>query len=235
MPSPNAARGMKRPHGIEIEETRNATRDAFSDDAFLDSLTVALDDRHFRLLNVRERAESARFHYPTERAQTPPMGSTSRPAPTTPERLPSKAPLNNPLCVPPNEEASFRAFVVKAQAWMKNAGIQGELTPEAAMKAWLAAAEAARQKAVLEGGRVEDHSHLQRFWSADGHQASGLASCDSTAAGPQASGLASRDLTAGAPLASGLASCEITAAPPPQASGLATCELTAGGVTGPAA
>ena len=72
----NAPRGIKRPHGIAVEDTRNATRDAFSDDAFLDSLTHALDDRHVRLHVERERGQTSRFHDPTERAQTPPLGAT---------------------------------------------------------------------------------------------------------------------------------------------------------------
>jgi len=231
----SAPKGIKRPHGIAVEDMRNATSDAFSDDAFLNSLTVALDDRYVRLLHVeRERGQTSRFHYATERAQTPPLGATSRPAPTTPERLPSKAGKNDPLRVPPNEEASFRAFVVKAQAWMKNAGIEGELTPEAAMKAWLAAAEAARQRVAAEGGKVEDHAHLRRFWSADDPPKSGLASCElaaggPAAGGPQASEPASCELTAGAPPpASAMASFDLSAAAPAplQASERATCELT---------
>ena len=228
----NAARGIKRPHGVAVEDMRNATSDAFSDGAFLDSLTVALDDRHLRLHVEREREQTSRFHCATERAQTPPLGATSRPAPTTPERLPSKAVKNDPLRVPPNEEASFRAFVVKAQAWMKNAGIEGELTPEAAMKAWLAAAEAARQRVAAEGGRVEDHSHLRRFWSADGPPKSGLASSELATEGPQASGPASCELTAeDPPQASKMASFDLSAGgAPPQASERATCELTAGGL-----
>ena len=209
----SASRGIKRPHGVAVEDMRNATSDAFSDGAFLDSLTVALDDRHLRLHVERERGQTSRFHYATERAQTPPLGATSRPTPTTPERLPSKAVKNDPLRLPPNEEASFRAFVVKAQAWMKNAGIEGELTPEAAMKAWLAAAEAAKQRVAAEGGRIEDHAHLRRFWSADGP--------------PKTSGLASCELAAGGPQASGPVSCELAAAPPPQSSAMASFDLSA--------
>ena len=162
-----ARAGVKRPHGVAAGDMRHATSNAFSDEAFLDVLTAALDERERRLVET-ERRQAARFHYaPPERAQTPPLGSTSRPAPTTPERLPSKALKDLPSGVLPHEEASFRAFVEKAQAWMKTKGIEGELTPEAAMKAWLAAAEAARQRVAAEGGRVEDHPHLRRFWSAD--------------------------------------------------------------------
>ena len=150
------------------------------------------------------------------------MGASSRPAPTTPERLPSKAQLDVSMRVPPNEEASFRAFVVKAQAWMRNAGIQGELTPEAAMKAWLAAAEAARQRVAAGGGRVEDHSHLKRFWSADGSQASGLLpSCKSTAGGPSSedgsppAGGGEAGSQDGSPLAGGGAASSQDASPLP--------------------
>ena len=219
-----ARAGVKRPHGVAAGDMRHATSNAFSDEAFLDVLTAALDERERRLVET-ERRQAARFHYaPPERAQTPPLGSTSRPAPTTPERLPSKALKDLPSGVLPHEEASFRAFVEKAQAWMETNGIEGELTPEAAMKAWLAAAEAARQRVAAEGGRVEDHPHLRRFWSAD-HRAKEASSKSAAGGGTQASGPASCELTAGAPSqASAMPAFDLSPAPAPQPS-----ELTAGG------
>ena len=218
-----ARAGVKRPHGVAAGDMRHATSYAFSDEAFLDVLTAALDERERRLVET-ERRQAARFHYaPPERAQTPPLVPTSRPAPATPERLPSKA-MKIPSGVLPHEEASFRAFVEKAQAWMKTKGIEGELTPEAAMKAWLAAAEAARQRVAAEGGRVEDHPHLRRFWSAD-HRAKEASSKSAAGGGTQASGPASCELTAGATSqASAMPAFDLSPAPAPQPS-----ELTAGG------
>jgi hypothetical protein len=221
-----ARAGIKRPHGVAAEDMRNATSDAFSDEAFLHVLTVALNERERRLVET-ERAQATRFDYaPPERAQTPPLGSTSRPAPTTPERLPLKALKKDvPSGVLPNEEASFRAFVEKAQAWMKNAGMGGELTPEAAMKAWLAAAEAARQRVAAEGGRVEDHPHLRRFWSAD--QPANRTSSESAAGGGTQAGTTSCELTAGAPFpASAMPAFDLSTAPPTQPRERATCEVT---------
>ena len=208
-----ARAGVKRPHGVAAGDMRHATSNAFSDEAFLDVLTAALDERERRLVET-ERRQTARFHYaPPERAQTPPLGSTSRPAPTTPERLPSKALKDLPSGVLPHEEASFRAFVEKAQAWMKTKGIEGELTPEAA-----------RQRVAAEGGRVEDHPHLRRFWSAD-HRAKEASSESAAGGGAQASGPASCELTAGAPSqASAMPAFDLSPAPAPQPS-----ELTAGG------
>ena len=208
-----ARAGVKRPHGVAAGDMRHATSNAFSDEAFLDVLTAALDERELRLVET-ERRQAARFHYaPPERAQTPPLGSTSRPAPTTPERLPSKALKDLPSGVLPHEEASFRAFVEKAQAWMKTKGIEGELTPEAA-----------RQRVAAEGGRVEDHPHLRRFWSAD-HRAKRASSESAAEGGAQASGPASCELTAGAPSqASAMPAFDLSPAPAPQPS-----ELTAGG------
>ena len=105
-----ARAGVKRPHGVAAGDMRHATSYAFSDEAFLDVLTAALDEREWRLVET-ERSQAARFHYaPPERAQTPPLVPTSRPAPATPERLPSKA-MKIPSGVLPHEEASFRAFV----------------------------------------------------------------------------------------------------------------------------
>ena len=208
-----ARAGVKRPHGVAAGDMRHATSNAFSDEAFLDVLTAALDERERRLVET-ERRQAARFHYaPPERAQTPPLGSTSRPAPTTPERLPSKALKDLPSGVLPHEEASFRAFVEKAQAWMKTKGIEGELTPEAA-----------RQRVAAEGGRVEDHPHLRRFWSAD-HRAKEASSKSAAGGGTQASGPASCELTAGATSqASAMPAFDLSPAPAPQPS-----ELTAGG------
>ena len=208
-----ARAGVKRPHGVAAGDMRHATSNAFSNEAFLDVLTAALDERELRLVET-ERRQAARFHYaPPERAQTPPLGSTSRPAPTTPERLPSKALKDLPSGVLPHEEASFRAFVEKAQAWMKTKGIEGELTPEAA-----------RQRVAAEGGRVEDHPHLRRFWSAD-HRAKEASSESAAGGGAQASGPASCELTAGAPSqASALPAFDLSPAAAPQPS-----ELTAGG------
>ena len=208
-----ARAGVKRPHGVAAGDMRHATSNAFSDEAFLDVLTAALDERELRLVET-ERRQAARFHYaPPERAQTPPLGSTSRPAPTTPERLPSKALKDLPSGVLPHEEASFRAFVEHAQAWMKTKGIEGELTPEAA-----------RQRVAAEGGRVEDHPHLRRFWSAD-HRAKRASSESAAEGGAQASGPASCELTAGAPSqASAMPAFDLSPAPAPQPS-----ELTAGG------
>ena len=236
-----ARAGVKRPHGVAAGDMRHATSNAFSDEAFLDVLTAALDERERRLVET-ERRQTARFHYaPPERAQTPPLGSTSRPAPTTPERLPSKALKDLPSGVLPHEEASFRAFVEKAQAWMKTKGIEGELTPEAAMKAFTTnqaaitakgaegssivhTGEAARQRVAAEGGRVEDHPHLRRFWSAD-HRAKEASSESAAGGGAQASGPASCELTAGAPSqASAMPAFDLSPAPAPQPS-----ELTAGG------
>ena len=210
-----ARAGIKRPHGVAAEDMRNATSDAFSDEAFLHVLTVALNERERRLVET-ERAQATRFDYaPPERAQTPPLGSTSRPAPTTPERLPLKALKKDvPSGVLPNEEASFRAFVEKAQAWMKNAGMGGELTPEAA-----------RQRVAAEGGRVEDHPHLRRFWSAD--QPANRTSSESAAGGGTQAGTTSCELTAGASFpASAMPAFDLSTAPPTQPRERATCEVT---------
>jgi len=152
--SPTSPKGSKRPHPWAVKEMRQATRAAFSDGSFLAHLSAAMQDRDDRLSAEMERAQTGKN-----------LSLSGPPAPTTTQSLLSTSQLEVPKDVLPHEEASFHAFVIRAEAWLKNAGVEGKLTPEAAWKGWLQAAEAARQRVIADGGRVEDHPHLQRFWS----------------------------------------------------------------------
>lgn len=159
MPSPGGPSGSKRPLPMDMER---ATNIAFADETFVQSLVSAFEERDARLHGAAKRAKTAQNSPSTGLHLHQPQ----RPARATEERLWAKDARKAPLHVLPHEEASFRTFVERAQGWMKKTGIKGELTHEAAMRAWLAAAETAKQRVIAGGGRVEDHQHLQRFWSA---------------------------------------------------------------------
>jgi len=166
MRSPKGHRGSKRPMPMDM---RQATHVAFTDDTFVEELQAALVDRDSRLCAM---AKSAKIRQ-NQILSRPTLTRHPHPTNETEERLWAKEALEAPMRVLPHEEASFRAFVVRAQVWMKNAGIVGELTHEAAMRAWLAAAEAAKQRVIAGGGCVENHPHLLRFWSARDSEANG--------------------------------------------------------------
>lgn len=148
---------------------QQATHVAFSDDNFLVSLADALKEREARLnphaLTSQDRDLPLTW---------PEVAHAGTPRSRGRVRFWSRAPTDAPMRVLPHEQASFQAFVVKAKARMKDMGIASELTQEAAMKAWLVAAESERQRVVTSGGRVEDHPHLQRFWSALDSGAAGV-------------------------------------------------------------